>query len=98
MPSIIPADRSQLTFMNSLDDMVGPDHPVRLLDGLIDRIINAEADYFDHLAPQDSAGHWGIPAPWRIGVDHQVDRLRQKLSGIGSGQPGLYARVQSSLL
>ncbi len=37
MPSIIPADRSQLTFMNSLDDMVAPDHPVRLLHGLIDR-------------------------------------------------------------
>lgn len=62
MPSLIPADRSQLTFMNSLDDMVARDHPVRLLDALIDRIIDAEPDYFNHLAPQESAGRRGYPA------------------------------------
>jgi transposase/TolA-binding protein len=62
MPSIIPTDRSQLTFMNSLDDMVAPDHPVRLLDGLIDRIIASNPDYFNHLAPQSSVGRRGYPA------------------------------------
>ncbi|MEX2376912.1 MAG: IS1182 family transposase [Dehalococcoidia bacterium] len=62
MPSIIPTDRSQLTFMNSLDDMVAPDHPVRLLDALIDRIIASDPDYFNHLAPQSSAGRRGYPA------------------------------------
>lgn len=62
MPTIIPADRSQLTFMNSLDDMVAPDHPVRLIDALIDKIIELDTDYFDHLAPQSSVGRRGYSA------------------------------------
>jgi hypothetical protein len=32
MPTIQAPDRQQLTFMNKLDDLVAPDHPVRLLD------------------------------------------------------------------
>ena len=62
MPTLLTADRSQLTFMNSLDDMVATDHPVRLLDALIDRIIASDSDYFAHLAPQSSAGRRGYPA------------------------------------
>lgn len=59
MPTIIPVDRCQLTFMNSLDDMVAPDHPVRLIDALIDKIIEQDAAFFAHLAPQQSAGRRG---------------------------------------
>lgn len=39
MPYISLPNRQQLTFMNKLDDLVAPDHPVRLLDALVDRII-----------------------------------------------------------
>lgn len=62
MPTIIAPDRQQITFMNKLDDMLAPDHPVRLLDGLIDRIIGEEPAFFDHLAPQESAGRRGYSA------------------------------------
>lgn len=62
MPTIIPTDRSQLTFMSSLDDMVAPDHPVRLIDALIDKIIEQDTDFFAHLAPQSSAGRRGYSA------------------------------------
>jgi len=82
MPSIIPTDRSQLTFMNSLDDMVAPDHPVRLLDALIDRIVASDPDYFNHLAPQCSAGRRGYPAAALIkllmyGYIHGVNTSRK---------------------
>jgi len=56
MPAIIPTDRTQLTLMNSLEDMVAADHPVRLTDALIDR----DRQFFDHLAPQQSAGRRAI--------------------------------------
>jgi transposase len=62
MPSIIPTDRHQLTFMNSLDDMVAPDHPIRLMDALIERIIDQDPEFFTHLAPQESAGRPGYAA------------------------------------
>lgn len=62
MPTIIPTDRSQLTFMNSLDDLVAPDHPIRLLDALIDRIIGQDPENFNHLAPQNSPGRRGYSA------------------------------------
>lgn len=62
MPYIQAPDRRQLTFMNKLDDLVAPDHPVRLLDGLIDRIIGTDPSFFDHLAPNESAGRRGYPA------------------------------------
>lgn len=62
MPTIIPTDRSQITFMNSLDDMVAPDHPVRLIDALIDKIVEQDTEFFDHLAPQSSAGRRGYSA------------------------------------
>jgi transposase/TolA-binding protein len=62
MPTIIPTDRSQMTFMTSLDDMVAPDHPVRLIDALIDKIMAMDTEFFDHLAPQSSAGRRGYSA------------------------------------
>jgi len=62
MPTIIPTDRNQMTFMTSLDDMVTPDHPVRLIDALIDKIIARDTEHFDHLAPQSSVGRRGYSA------------------------------------
>ena len=62
MPTIIPTDRSQMTFMTSLEDMVTPDHPVRLMDALIDKIIAQDTEHFDHLAPQSSVGRRGYSA------------------------------------
>lgn len=62
MPTIIPTDRSQMTFMISLDDMVTPDHPVRLIDALIDKIIARDTEHFDHLGPQSSVGRRGYSA------------------------------------
>lgn len=47
MSTIIPTDRSQITLMNSLDDMVAPDHHVRLIDVLIDKIIEQDTELFD---------------------------------------------------
>src|SRR5699024_5810767 len=61
-PRFKPPDRQQLTFMNKLDDPIAPDHPVRALDALVDRIIGDDPDFFDHLAPQASAGRRGYPA------------------------------------
>lgn len=62
MPYIQVPNRQQLTFMNKLDDLVAPDHPVRLLDALIDRIIADDPAYFDHLAADEGAGRRGYPA------------------------------------
>lgn len=62
MPYIQAPDRQQLTFMNKLDDLVAPDHPVRLLDGLIDQIIGADRAFFDHLAAEGTVGRRGYPA------------------------------------
>lgn len=62
MPTIIPTDRHQLTFLNSLDDMVAADHSIRLLDLLIDRIIEQDPAFFNHLATQGSDGRPGYSA------------------------------------
>ena len=48
--------------MTSLDDMVAPDHSVRLIDALIDKIIARDSEFFDHLAPQSSVGRRGYSA------------------------------------
>ena len=69
MPTIIPTDRNQLTFMSSLDDMVTPDHPVRLMDALIDKIIELDTDFFNHLAPQSSVGRRGYSAAALLKLD-----------------------------
>lgn len=62
MPTIQAPDRQQLTFMNKLDDMVAPDHPVRALDALVDRIINTDPAFFDHLEADQTVGRRGFSA------------------------------------
>ena len=39
MHFIEPADRNQIIFMNKLDDLVGSDNSIRILDCMIDFII-----------------------------------------------------------
>jgi transposase len=46
MSYIQPQDRSQFTMMGKLDDLVSPDHPVRLLDMMIDEIVKNNPDVF----------------------------------------------------
>lgn len=82
MPTIIPTDRSQLTFMNSLDDMVAADHPVRLIDALIDKIVEQDSEFFDHLAPQSSVGRRGYSAAsliklYMYGYIHGINSSRK---------------------
>ena len=62
MPYLQTPDRHQITFMNKLDDLVAPDHPVRLLDALIDQIIGGDPGFFDHLAAEESPGRRGYRA------------------------------------
>lgn len=62
MPTIKAPDRQQITFMNKLDDMVATDHPVRLLDAIIDRIIGSDPAFFDHLSADGSVGRGGFSA------------------------------------
>lgn len=62
MPTIKAPDRQQITFMNKLDDMVAPDHPVRLLDAIVDRIIGSDPEFFDHLAAAGTVGRGGFSA------------------------------------
>jgi transposase len=46
MHYIFPEDRQQVTFMQSLDDLVSPDHYVRLFDALIDAVFKSNpADF-----------------------------------------------------
>lgn len=68
--------------MNSLDDMVAPDHPVRLLDALIDRIIDTAPEFFNHLAPQSSVGRRGYSAAaliklYMYGYIHSISSSRK---------------------
>ena len=46
MRYVEPADRSQLVMMNSLDDLVSPGHPVRVIDSVIEQIVKANPDQF----------------------------------------------------
>ena len=46
MHCIKPADRQQFTFMQSLDDLVGPDTPVRVIDAIVDAIIEKNPEAF----------------------------------------------------
>lgn len=88
MPTIIPTDRSQMTFMNSLDDMVAPDHSVRLIDALIDRIIEQDEQFFAHLAPQQSPGRRGYSAAaliklYMYGYIHGISSSRKLAAEAG---------------
>ncbi len=46
MHFIAPNDRSQFTFFGKLDDLIDEDHPIRLLDVLVDNIVNTNIDRF----------------------------------------------------
>jgi transposase len=46
MGYISPADRHQGVLLNSLDQAVAPDHVIRLVDQLIDSIVEADPDFF----------------------------------------------------
>jgi len=46
MHYIIPKSRHQITFMQSLDDLVPVEHYVRLIDALVDSIVSANTEQF----------------------------------------------------
>ena len=62
MNYIVPADRSQMLMMGCLDDLVGSEHPVRLIDLMIDRIISANPDQFGTESPSDTGRPAYAPA------------------------------------
>ena len=41
-------DRYQMTFMSSLNDLVSPDHPVRIIDAIVDSILSASPEKFEY--------------------------------------------------
>lgn len=43
---IKPADRNQFQMMSCMDDLVTEDHPVRLIDAIIDSIVETNPEYF----------------------------------------------------
>ncbi|MGD1007268.1 MAG: IS1182 family transposase [Ignavibacteriaceae bacterium] len=47
MKYIEPADRHQYQLMNSLDDLVSQDHPVRIIDKIIESIISGNKERFE---------------------------------------------------
>lgn len=53
MHFIEPDNRSQLTFLGKLDDLVAANHPVRLLDLLVDQIVNINLDRFSQKGQVD---------------------------------------------
>lgn len=48
MHYIEPQDRNQLSFMNSLDDLIEKDHPIRILDYIVDQIITENRSKFSY--------------------------------------------------
>jgi transposase len=54
MHYIIPDDRNQVTFMQSLDDLVPSEHYVRLIDALIDAIVSANPGEFAYKGQKNS--------------------------------------------
>lgn len=47
MRYILPADRAQYVMMNTLDDLVPQQHPVRILDTVVEQIVDANPEQFD---------------------------------------------------
>ena len=47
MKYIKPADRQQYQMMNSMDDLVAPEHPVRIIDKIVDSIVSSDKKRFD---------------------------------------------------
>lgn len=54
MHYINPEDRQQITFMQSLDDLVPLDHYVRLIDALVDAIVSANSEQFAYKGQKNS--------------------------------------------
>jgi len=71
MSYIRPLDRNQFTMMNKLDDLIRPDHFVRLLDAFVDRIVTDNLDVF------------GVEAVGEVGHPHysQATMLKQYFYG-----------------
>ncbi len=46
MRFVQPADRTQFVMMNSLDDLVASDHPVRLIDSVVEQIVKSNPEEF----------------------------------------------------
>lgn len=47
MKYIQPSDRHQYTMMNSMDDLIAHDHPVRIVDMVIDSIFASNIERFE---------------------------------------------------
>lgn len=47
MHYIQPIDRYQMQLMSSLEDLISPDHPVRIIDKIVDSIVNSDPDRFE---------------------------------------------------
>lgn len=62
MNDISATDRSQLVMMGCLDDLVASDHPVRLLDLMIDRIVTANPAHFGTESQSDTGRPAYAPA------------------------------------
>lgn len=62
MHYIPPEDRQQFTFMHSLDDMVGSDHYVRLLDALVEQVVSANPEAFSYKGQHNSGRRAYSPA------------------------------------
>lgn len=54
MNYITPADRSQLTMIGCLDDLVPANHPVRLIDLVVDRIVENNPAHFGTEPPGET--------------------------------------------
>jgi transposase len=54
MHYVIPENRQQITFIQSLDDLVPLDHFVRLIDALVDAIVSASMDQFAYKGQKNS--------------------------------------------
>jgi|WetSurMetagenome_2_1015567.scaffolds.fasta_scaffold136370_1 transposase len=67
MSFIQPSDRQQFTMMGALDDLIAPDHPVRLLDELIERIV------------RDNPEHFGVERPGEVGRPQYAPATMLKL-------------------
>jgi|GEM_PF-1868588 len=53
MHFIIPEDRNQLTLYSKLDDLISQDHPIRLLDALVDNIVSNNIERFTQKGQSD---------------------------------------------
>jgi len=58
MKYIESADRHQYQLMSSLDDLVSPNHPVRIIDMIVDSIISSDKERFN----RERASEAGRPA------------------------------------